>query len=96
MKTETDLENGHATKKLVSSQPSSEDKARIKPDPDPVYDADTDVDEDEDDRGKKASPTKSGDAKGGAPDVSLKGRRVLLYGVFNDRCAHYPNAMTIF
>ena len=71
-----------------------ENKAKIKSDPDPVYDADTDVDEDEE-KGTKASPTKSGEDKGGA-DVSLKGRRVLLYGVFNDRCAHYLHVMTIF
>ena len=70
-----------------------ENKAKIKSDPDPVYDADTDVDEDEE-KGTKASPTKSGEDKRGA-DVSLKGRRVLLYGVFNDRCAHYLHVMTI-
>ena len=71
-----------------------ENQAKIKSDPDTVYDADTDVDEDEE-KGTKASPTKSGEDKGGA-DVSLKGRRVLLYGVFNDRCAHYLHVMTIF
>jgi len=83
VKTETDIENGHATKDHVGSESSSENQAKIKSDPDPVYDADTDVDEDEE-KGTKASLTKSGEDKGGA-DVSLKGRRVLLYGVFNDR-----------
>ena len=95
MKTETDIENGYATKDHVGSESSSENKAKITSDPDPVYDADTDVDEDEEEKGAKASPTKSAEDKGGA-DVSLKGRRVLLYGVFNDRCAHYLHVMTIF
>ena len=71
-----------------------ENQAKIKSDPDTVYDADTDVDEDEEEKGRKASPTKSAEDRGA--DVSLKGRRVLLYGVFNDRCAHYLHVMTIF